>query len=256
LTFCSFGTRIGLRASATDILIHLVPYLPPDRQPSPPGEVDALYSILTVGGDDEGSYWLLRDSEEIARGRDLEEVIDRFGSDVHHQVALWATDHLFVHAGVVGWRGGAIVMPGRSHSGKSSLVAALVRAGATYYSDEYAVFDGQGQVQPYAKRLSLRQDTGRRRFQAVESLGGRAGTSPLPVKVLALTRYERGASWDPGTLSPGQAVLALLDNTVVARSEPESALRIFGQAVVGVSAISSLRGEAHQTAPLLLDLLT
>ena len=43
---------------------------------------------------------------------------------------------------IVTWgRGRAIVIPGRTFSGKSTLVAELVRAGATYYSDEYAVED-------------------------------------------------------------------------------------------------------------------
>jgi hypothetical protein len=33
-----------------------------------------------------------------------------------------------------------------SYSGKTTLVSELIRAGATYYSDEYAVIDERGRV--------------------------------------------------------------------------------------------------------------
>src|SRR5277367_3536052 len=42
-----------------------------------------------------------------------------------------------VHAGAVLWRGRALLLPGGTHAGKSSLVTELLRRGATYYSDEY-----------------------------------------------------------------------------------------------------------------------
>src|SRR5262249_57961124 len=50
-------------------------------------------------------------------------------------------------------RGLAIVVPGRSHTGKSTLVAELVRRGATYWSDEFAVLDDAGRVHPYRRPL-------------------------------------------------------------------------------------------------------
>src|SRR4029077_6709070 len=71
-------------------------------------------------------------------------------------VAERAPDHLFVHAGVVGWDGGAIVMPGASFAGKTTLVQAWLGAGATYYSDEFAVLDRTGRVHPFTRPLSIR----------------------------------------------------------------------------------------------------
>jgi hypothetical protein len=67
-------------------------------------------------------------------------ILDAFENHLQLWVAEGAPRHAFVHAGVVGWRGRAMVIPRSSHSGKSTLAAALIRAGATYYSDEYAVF--------------------------------------------------------------------------------------------------------------------
>jgi len=61
---------------------------------------------------------------------------------------------------VVAWRGRAILLPGRSYVGKSTLVMELVRAGAVYYSDEYAVLDARGRVHPFAQPVALREPDG------------------------------------------------------------------------------------------------
>src|SRR5437868_5284678 len=82
----------------------------------------------------------------------------------------------------------------------------LVRAGATYYSDEYAVFDAQGRIHPFARRLSLRTEVpGRPERYEPEALGGRMGAKPLPVGLVAFSEYKAGARWRPRELSPGQA---------------------------------------------------
>ena len=62
-----------------------------------------------------------------------------------------------MHAGVVGWNGRALLLPGRTLSGKTTLVAELLRAGATYYSDELAVLDARGRVHPFPKPLAIRE---------------------------------------------------------------------------------------------------
>src|SRR5208283_5118090 len=111
-----------------------------------------------------------------------------------------------------------ILIPGLSCSGKTTLVAALVGAGATYYSDEYAVLDKEGCVHPYAKRLSIRVPDDKIRIRCrPNELGGTQGVDPIPVGLIVVTQYRIGASWRPRLLSPGRAVLALIDNTVSIR---------------------------------------
>ncbi len=60
------------------------------------------------------------------------------------RIALYAHDVVFVHAGVAVAEGKAIVIPAPTFSGKSALVAALVAAGAEYFSDEFAVLRPDG----------------------------------------------------------------------------------------------------------------
>ena len=67
------------------------------------------------------------------------------------------------------------MLPAPSFGGKTTLVAALVRAGAIYYSDEFAVLDEQGFVHPYAKPLSIRGADNWQVNHSVASLGGVVG---------------------------------------------------------------------------------
>jgi hypothetical protein len=143
-----------------------------------------------------------------------------------------------VHAGVVGWRGLAIVIPGPSQSGKSTLVADLVRAGATYFSDEYAVFDRNGRVHPYARALSLRGLWGATTKIPMDKAGG--PSEPLPLGLVLVTRYRPGSAWKPRSASPAEGALALLRNTVSIRSKPRAALRALSQAVSRARVLTGL----------------
>jgi hypothetical protein len=238
----------------------LLPLLPPGWKPATSPFVDYLYS-LRVGSLDPSSpvrrYHLLYvGMRRLARALVLEELFEPLENDLQHTVAEAAPRRVFVHAGVVGWRGRAILIPGRSFTGKTSLVAALVRAGATYYSDEYAVLDDRGRVHPYPRLLSIRE-TGqdRPRRCAPEALGGQAGSKPLPVGLVAVTEFRTGARFRPRPLSPGQAALALVANTVPALRRPAAVMDTVQHVVRQADALKSARGEAETAAAALLDRL-
>jgi hypothetical protein len=149
-----------------------------------------------------------------------------------------------VHAGVVAYGSRAIVIPGRSFSGKTTLVAELVKAGAVYYSDEYAVLDEGGLVHPYSKPLSIRlAGLGQTDFH-VSELGGVAGDAPLPIGLVVAARFEPGADWRPRELSGGESVLAMLANTVPAQDRPAQSLATIKRALNGTLVLEGERGEA------------
>src|SRR6267143_94986 len=156
----SYGVRIGIRSNDPSCLKRIRKHLPHGWELSSSPVVDRLYSLLIGGGTRPGSNvrrfnLLYGDHIRLARSLDVEQIFERFESDLRLLVAELARRRVFVHAGVVGWKGRAIVVPGRSFSGKTSLVAELVRAGETYYSDEYAVFDSRGRVHPFPKPLEI-----------------------------------------------------------------------------------------------------
>jgi hypothetical protein len=185
-------------------------------------------------------------------GEDLE----KLGFSLHLSVAFAARRKLFVHAGVVGWRGKAIVIPGRSMTGKSEMVAALVRAGASYFSDEYAVLDRRGYVYPYAKPLTVRRGDGEGQRQIpVEVPRDLLGSKPLPVGLIVVGPYHAGAQWHPRSLTPGEAVLEMLDNTVLARYKPGLALVTLQRVASGASAFKGRRGNAEDIVLQIMRLL-
>jgi hypothetical protein len=258
LYFTSFGARIAIRVNDPTVLERLPRYLPPLCEPAAAAKVDALCSLHVAPGRLEDRsrpvHRLYLDGRRITRTLDGDEAFAALESILELSVSLNARGVVFVHAGVVGWRDRAIVIPGRSRSGKTSLIASLVRAGATYYSDEFAVLGPDGRVHPYPRALSIRQDgpPRRRRCPAAE-LGACTGTEPLPVGQIVLTKYQEGARWRPRPLSPGLAVLGLLDNTVLAQVQPEFSLTVLRRAACGATAVKSPRGEAHEVVHCLLD---
>ena len=177
-------------------------------------------------------------------------------SDLELWIAEYARRQVFVHAGCVAVDGHAILLPGRSMSGKSSLTAALVRAGAEYYSDEYAVLDSQGLVRPYPRALSIRPHDGAPRHRVTaEELGGKRGRGPATVEVIAALRLDRDASWQTEAVTRGPAVLRLLDNTVAARSRPRAALSALESATQDACVLEGTRGDADEAAARLLSIL-
>jgi len=259
LCFRAYGSDVGIRVGDPAVLGKLTPHLPPGSGPTPRPDVDRLYSLVAGGpGPRTGVrryHILYADSTLVARVSTVDEALAAFERDVRTYLAETARRRIFVHAGVVGWRGWALVIPGRSHSGKSELVAALVRAGAAYLSDEYAVFDARGRVHPYPLPISLRRAGGEERRLSAADLGGTSAQAPLPVGLVALATYQAGALWRPRRLPPGRALLALLGHAIPARQRPAATLAALGRALQRATVLEGLRGEAGQVAPILLEAL-
>lgn len=190
----------------------------------------------------------------MGRSLDVEKVLQLFESDLQLYIAERARGRVFIHAGAVGWQGRAILIPGRSLSGKSTLVAELVKAGATYYSDEYAVLDARGRVHPYPRWLGFRHDGDASSQRVpVEWLGGVMGSRPLPVGLVVVTTYKQSARWRPRRLSAGKGALELLDNTVSIQRKPEAALPVLSRVASEAAILKGARGEAKEAAELILS---
>jgi hypothetical protein len=189
------------------------------------------------------------------RTPDEDALVARFAHDVQFRVALHAPARLFVHAGAVAWEGRIIALPGRTWTGKSTLAAALVRAGAHYYSDEFLVLDESGLAHPFPRPIHLRSLDGTTARHVHPDEFGAVGATPLPLGMVVATAYRAGAPWRPRSMTPGQTALVLLANAVVARTRPAHALRCIARAVDhGVTGLRGSRAEADDAARRLLDL--
>ncbi|MET0648730.1 MAG: hypothetical protein ABW208_19125 [Pyrinomonadaceae bacterium] len=258
IALTAYGVKVGVRVSDAAALAHVAERLPPGWKPAASPKVSKLYSLISGGGEVKGRvrrFHLLYSGARLAgRALDAEAIFGMLESDLQIYVAERAPRRVFVHAGVVGWRGRAILIPGRSLSGKTTLVAELVRAGAEYYSDEYAVLDAEGRVHPYARPLAVREGEGMAQTRrGVEEFGGRAGSKALPVGLVVVSRYERGRRWRPRRLSPGEGVLEMFANTVSARRAPARALAALSEVAARTVILAGARGEASHAAESILN---
>jgi hypothetical protein len=254
----SYGVRIGIRSNDAAALARVRELLPGEWENADLPVVDRLYSILVGGARANVRRFslLYGDHLRLARDLDLDSVLEAFDSDLRLFVAEFAKRRVFVHAGVVGWKGKAIVIPGRSFTGKSTLVAEFIRAGATYYSDEYAVFDSRGRVHPFSKSLELRQNGNQTQSKIdISKFGGRSGTKPLSVGMVLMTQFKDGARWRPRKLTPGRGVLQLLFNTVSARRNPQKALETLERVAAQAEVLKGVRGHATEVVPAMLERL-
>jgi hypothetical protein len=249
LAFESFGVRVALSTNDREVLTRVGEFIPPLARPCDPATAQHRFNLVTRDGN---GYELQLNEEMIMEYRALGLALHLLEMHMFGYIAVHAPERIFVHAGAVAHRGRLIVVPGGSFSGKSTLVGALLRAGATYYSDEFAVFDKTGRVHPYPRPLSLRSQGDDGTPHTPESLGASTGKEPVAPSLILLTNYRPGAEWRPRRLSSGEAVLGILSNTVPAQERPEESLAAITRAVNGAVVLESDRGEADALAPLLL----
>lgn len=255
LAFVSYGARIAFESNRAELIDSLAARLPPSARPTAAAP-DLTYRLDEATHHGAPFYRASRDGTLFLGSAERLKAIAAVASDAEFNVAVHARRRLFVHAGVVGWRGRAILIPGRTFSGKTTLVAALLRAGASYASDEFAVFDRGGRVHPFPRPLTMRDDAGRPEV-VVEPTAMRGGIirGPMPVGLILLTHYAPGAMWDPVEGTPAEGLLGLLDSTVLARRRPRLAMATLERAVEGSRMLEGPRGDAVETADAVLEAL-
>lgn len=261
LTCCGIEIRI-IDNTELGLCPHLRETLPPEfAVPDAPSEVVITYDVTTdvpanmLPADNEASEFLVTcdDLAVFATAID-EEVYWWLRRDIDLTVARRSSQRLFVHAGVVGWRGVGIVIPGRGTIGKTTLVAELVRRGAVYYSDTFAVLDEQGWVHPYRSPIELDPD-GNEQPHNLRLIREDSATEPLPVGLIVSGAYAPGIEWRPRVLRGPRAALPLIDNTVPAREEAPRIQQIMAGVARDAVVLLGSRAEAEEVAVLLLDII-
>ena len=181
-----------------------------------------------------------------------EELLECLNEHIDNTIAARSRQKLFVHAGVVSWRGLAIVIPGPSLMGKSMLVAELVRRGAVYYSDKFAVLDDSGAVHPYRRALVLH---GKERTEPndLRLIREGASTEPLHMGLIVATPYRERTAWRPTVLRGARAVLSVLQAAVRVGEETSRILQVAARIAPNVITVAGLRPEAAEVAPRILD---
>jgi len=252
IPFEVYGLQLRFCTNSQELMDRVEPMLPPGWKRVTRSDTQKRVGLLEEAG---GMYSVYNDSICTHDAPGLEYALLMLEHQFAVHLAVDAQDFVSVHAGVVGHGDRAILIPGYSFSGKTTLVRALVEAGAVYYSDEYAMFDKEGRVHPFARPLSVRPPDGKHFDISAEDLGGVVGTAPLRVGLVAVTHFVPDAEWHPQELSPSAGALAILEHSVSLQLRPAQTLETLRKAVEGAVILQGERGEASALAVELLDTL-
>ena len=177
--------------------------------------------------------------------------------------------HLALHAAALAHRGRGVVLPAPPDSGKTTLSAALTRAGFEYLSDEAALIDpGDGLVHPFPRPLWMERPTlekfpdllerrpGRARlhYQVLpEELRPGAVGGPCRVRFVVAPAYRPGSTTRLEPMSRAEAIVLLGENSFNLERFGAGGVRLLGELVAGAdcyrlpmgdlpSAVAAVRG--------------
>jgi hypothetical protein len=248
-----FGWRVAILADSESTRAvldrYLFPWLP--RSLAEPEEADAVFRVLPAG---EG-FQVRAGNRAVAHSATLETLIPRLQSLLDDGTVRRFAGVVAVHAGAVAVGGSAVLFPGPSHSGKSTLVAELVRRGCVYFSDEYAVIDDTGLVHPYPRAIMLRGGEVEARPVLALEPNSTVGCGPAPVRLILALEHAPGSAWNIRCVPQSEMLLMLLKNTPHSVSEPRDLVTPLLRASKGAACFAGVRGEAADAAGEVIALL-
>jgi hypothetical protein len=198
---------------------------------------------------------LLADDVMVASARQAIDLVPDLIRVLDDAVVRRLTNLRAVHAGAVLWGERALLLPGSTHAGKSSLVAELLRRGATYFSDEYALIDSAGLVHPYPRSLLVRNGRPEQTAMLPGEYNASVGDVPAPVGWILSLQYVPECSWNVAAITQSEALLTLLRNTPHILAENPDMVQVFDRAVTGASCYAGTRNEAPDAVNQILQLV-
>jgi hypothetical protein len=242
----AFGLVVAIESDAPDLFDLLEPQLPSFPEECGTSTPQLSYRVKVPTG---GGAIILRGRRTIATVPDVPAASAVLVVDLQSAMARRAAGWTFVHSGAVAIDGRVLLLPGRSHAGKSTLVAALLGFGASYCSDEFAVIDPAGRVHPYSRPLALRSPVRRVRAGA---LGGAVVTDSLPVAAVLFTEFVPGADFAVTPISSAEIALRLLTHCLGVRGRPVETMAALQAVATNARGFIGPRGDADVAAAALM----
>lgn len=247
----AFGLKIRVESDSEEMLgvlnRFLLPSLPRAEDLGEPAEIGIRLS------DTPGGFEIYRDGVKVSSAEALKDVPLAAVKALDEAVVAKLRAFSAVHAGAVVLGGKALLIPGLSHAGKSSLVAELLRRGAAHLSDEYAVVDDEGLVHPYPRPLLVRNGSPKQTIVLPKDLGACIAASPAEVGWVLGVDYEQEGSWKISRISQGEAVMLLLRNTPHEMGRSPEVVGRFTRAVASAECYTGTRGDAAEAADRILE---
>ncbi len=257
------GVPIAVRSSSERDWETIEGYLPTGRPLAGTRQPRIVYSFTPIDAprvlEPANQHVLYRGTERLIRSKDLTAVLKTLSSDLHWQVAAHTRSSILVHAGAVAYQGRGVIMPGHSRAGKSTLVAALLRRGATYYSDEAALIDRRGLLHPLGEPIWL-EPRGTpagtpKQPLAPAALGARLGRAACAIQLIAFPEWAPHARRRVTPLAEPAVLASLLLHTLVGTAHPARTLTFLTRTIKDAMTVHIRYAEADDAAEVLIDLL-
>lgn len=200
----------------------------------------------------EERFRLWVNGEPVAEARKPRELADVVINAIDETVIRCMRGMRAVHAGAVSIDGQGLLLPGGTHAGKSSLVAELLRRGARYFSDEYALIDPAGRVHAYPRPLLMRNGNPKQFPMLPEEYDSGVAQESAPVQWILFIEYKPDGAWNVCEVSQSVAMLSLLKNTPHALADAPEMVGSFERAVSGAVCLRGERGEVSDAADQIL----
>jgi hypothetical protein len=248
----AFGCNIQVATNSSDAYTVLKRYVFPSLpRAAKLDKVDLSIRIVRDGN----QFQLLVDDVFVASASEPIHLVPDVIRALDDAVLPCLTTLRAVHAGTVVWDGRALLLPGISHAGKSALVAELLRRGATYFSDEYALIDLEGYVHPYPRPLLVRNGAPKQYPVLADECNASVGNAPAKVGWILALQYQPSSTWTVTPITQGEALLTLLRNTPHVLAETPDLVDVFQRAIAGAVCYTGHRSEAAHAVDEILRLI-
>lgn len=217
---------------------------------------DLEFKLITRTGEKEKGMYL--DNQRILEiGNFDETMFEAVESKIQLSIAVAMPPRMyFLHAGAVAYKNFGIIIPGSSFSGKTTLTREFLKTGAKYFSDDCAVIDNQGNLYPFSKTLSVRNNLQESEIVQAESLGAVTGFGKIPIGLIVFTEYAENYKWETREIGSGEAVWELAKNLFYPASMtlfPKETLKALEKVVRQSEVIYATRGEAAEAVKAILS---
>lgn len=237
------GSAVAVEVPNRECLRELIPLLPPGWRP-----ISVEHAI------GEPVRWQSPMTAETTN----ENIAVYLAGQLEYAIAERSETYIFLHAGVVVVGDQAIILPGESHAGKSTLVAALVKQGAAYFSDEYAVISSSGAVLPFPRKIALRNDLyypiGRTDLSHAVPEPDTV-TSGCRAALIVFAKYAPDGICQFELLDRTSALIELCQNTVGFRIRPDMSFAYLDRLLDLPRTYKGQRGDADSAARYILSLV-
>lgn len=250
---CAFGCQIQATAFSEDAYETLQQYIFPSipRSTNAGAAPDLRIRIEKV----ESQFRLFVNDSQVSASGELMSLVPDFIQRIDETIVGSLNTLRAVHAGAVRLGDRVLLLPGSSHWGKSRMVAELLRRGANYFSDEYALIDDEGRVHAYPRPLLLRNGSPNRIPVLVQEHRIQEASAAAPVGWIMELQYQADCAWHVSTVGQGEGLLMLLRHTPHVLAEAPDLLGKFQRAAAGAKCFAGRRMDAGTAVDEILRLI-